>query len=302
MSTPAKIKSQRSDAVNAPFETRAAYIFFHTKKTKSAAGELYQDNEGNATPRHASTLLIPKLGDASVCKNYAFLWGLAVQAAMKMWPTSVDASGQWQWPAGAKFPVNDGDVPFPQKPQPGKALLTDAERIEKNKWRNGFWTLDVESRSEVGVAKVIDGSIYELPAQRCRLVQVQGHGQMLADAAAPELYKSGDWGIPNIHAYAYQNKTFGVNFGFDGFLFTREGEAIGNGGGGGPRSASQMFGGLGFSVAASAPAAAAPVAPQAPAAPAAPALPAAAPAAGLPGLPPAPGAGLPGLPPPPPAR
>jgi hypothetical protein len=290
MSPPTKIKSQRSDAVNAPFEARAAYIYFHTKKTKSAAGELYADNDGNPTPRHATTLLIPKTGDASTCKNYAFLWGLACQAGMKMWPTSVNDSATWQWPPGAKFPVNDGDVPFVQKPVPGKPILSEAERIEKNKWRNGCWTLDVESRSDVGVAKVIDGFIYEVPAQRARLV----NGQVLGDPAAPEIYKSGDWGIPNIHAYAYQNKTFGVNFGFDGFLFTREGEAIGNGGGGGPRNTSQMFGGLGFSTAApvtTAPAAAA--APQAPAATyTAPVAAPTAPPAGLPGLPP----------PPPPAR
>lgn len=276
MSPPTKIKSQRSDAVNAPFEARAAYIYFHTKKTKSAAGELYVDNEGNPTPRYATTLLVPKTGDASTCKNYASLWGLACQAGMKMWPTSVDAAGTWQWPAGAKFPVNDGDIPFPQKPQPGKPLLSEAERIEKNKWRNGCWTLDVESRSEVGVAKVIDGFIYEVPAQRARLV----NGALLGDAAAPEVYKSGDWGIPNIHAYAYQNKTFGVNFGFDGFLFTREGEAIGNGSGSGPRNTSQMFGGLGFST----------MAPTGP-------IPPVAPVAGVTTAPPA---GLPGLPPPPP--
>jgi hypothetical protein len=164
----------------------------------------------------------------------------------------------------------------------GPAVAVGGGNREKNAWRKGYWIVEAENFLDPGprIAKVVNGVVNELPAK-----SINGVAQ----------YKSGDFGFPNVHAYAYENETFGVNFGFDGFCFTREGDAIGSSG---PRSAAQMFGGLAGTVApaAAAPGAvgmpplppggavAAPVA--APLPPPAPLAPPMAPSAGMPPLPP----------------
>jgi hypothetical protein len=157
-----------------------------------------------------------------------FLWGMAVEAAKKMWPQNVDTAGNWVWPAGAQYAVKDGDVPFASKPKPGQPVPSAEEVAKKNAWRKGYWILEAENFLDPGprIAKIVNGQVVELPAKVLNGV---------------EQYKSGDWGFPNLHAWAYQNETFGVNFGFDGFCFTREGERIGSSG---QKSATQMFGNI----------------------------------------------------------
>lgn len=270
----AKKKSERSDSANTPNEVRAAYPYFHEKRTKNSAGIPFTKKDGTPSPRHSSTLMFPKLNaDPHQCPNYMFLWGLACQAAQKMWPHNIDPNTkQWTWPEGAQYPVKDGDVPFKSKPKPGQPLPSAEEVARKNAWRNGYWILEVENflDNSMRIVKMIGGQAVELPTK-----SINGVLQ----------YKSGDWGFANVHAYAYENETFGVNFGIDGFLFTREGEAIGSAG---PKSATQMFGGVipaGATVA-QAPGAA-PAMPPAPAAPGTAPLPPAAPAAPQPPAPPA---------------
>jgi hypothetical protein len=185
----------------------------------------------------------------------------------------------------------------------GQPIPNADEIAKKNAWRNGFWIVEAENFLDPGprIAKVVNGQpVNELPAK----VDQRSHF-----STNPEI-----WGIVNVHAYAYQNETFGVNFGFDGFCFTREGETIGSSG---PRSAAQMFGSVAGTVPQStvgqvappvpspaqsimpngavlppaappAPVAAPPSPPLAPAAPPPPPAPAMAPA-GLAGLPPIPG-------------
>lgn len=226
----ARKKSERSAPTNSPGEIRVAYPYFHEKRIKNAAGVLFtRKSDGAPNPRYSATLMFPKLAaDASQCANYLFLWGHATEAARKMWPQNVDGSGQWVWPAGAQYAVKDGDVPFQSKPKPGQPLPSAEEIAKKNAWRRGYWIVEVENFLDPGprIAKVLNGTEVELAAK-------------VVNGVA--MYKSGDFGVPNIHAYAYENETFGVNFGFDGFCFTREGEAIGSSG---PRSAAQMFGGV----------------------------------------------------------
>ena len=292
-----KKKSQRSASANAPSEVRVAYPYFHEKRTKSSAGTPFTYPAGHAkagqpNPRYAGTFMFPKLHtDAFQCPNYMWLWGLAVEAAHKMWPQSVDAQGQWAWPQGAQYAVKDGDVPFVPKPKPGVTPPTAEEIARKNTWRKGYWIVESENFLDPGprIATVVNGQMLELPTKVI-------NGQVM--------YKSGDYGIPNFHAWAYENETFGVNFGFDGFCFTREGEAIGSSG---PKSAAQMFAGLGVMPApggaampplpGGAPSVAPPAAP--PAAPVAPPVAPVAPpvAAPIPPAPPAPPAGAPPLPP-----
>ncbi len=286
-------KSQRSEPQNSPSEVRAAYPYFHEKRTKNSAGVPFTNKKtGLPSPRYSVTLMFPKLAaDAAHCANYTWLWSLAVEAAKKMWPTNVDAAGNWTWPAGAQYPVKDGDVPFVSKPKPGVIPKTPEQLAAANAWRRGYWIIESENFLDPGprIAKMVNGVPSELPAKNVNGIQQ---------------YKSGDFGYVNIHAYAYENETFGISYGFDGFLFTREGDAIGASG---PRSASQMFGNVAGTVAPPAPAApgvtqppvpvaAAPIAPAAPpppvAAAPAPVVPPFAPAA-----PPAPGmAPLPAFP------
>lgn len=273
-------KPQRSDSVNTPSEVRTAYPFFHEKRTKNAAGKLYTRKDGSLSPRFNVTLMFPKLStDAHQCANYMFLWGLACQAGQRMWPTSVNAAGQWVWPEGGQFDVQDGDVPYKSKPKPGIPAPSPEEVAKKNAWRCGYWIVECDNFFEsITVAKVINGVGQDLPSKIINKV-VQ--------------YKSGDWGFANINAYAYENETYGVNFGFSGFLFTREGELIGAASG--PKNAGDMFGSVANMAA---PAAALPGVQRAlpPAAPGAGALaaPVAAPVAAA-------GAALPPPPPPPPS-
>lgn len=231
-----KKRNERSAPQNSPSEIRQAYPFFHEKRTKNAAGIPFTKKDGTPNPRFSGTFMFPKLSsNPHQCANYMFLWGLACEAARKMWPQNVDQSGQWVWPAGAQFDVKDGDVPFQSKPKPGQPLPDPAEVAKKNEWRRGYWIVEAENflpDTVIRVAKVVNGQVVDIVARVVNGV---------------EQYKSGDWGYPCIHAYAYENETFGVNFGFDGFLFTREGERIGNNAG--PKSAAQMFGSVAGTVA-----------------------------------------------------
>jgi hypothetical protein len=224
-----KKKSERSTPTNSPGEVRIAYPYFHEKRVKNSAGQPFLKKDGTPNPRHGGTFMFPKLNaDPYQCANYMYLWGHAVEAARKMWPQNVDQAGQWVWPQGAQFAVKDGDVPFVPKAKPGQPVPSAEEIARKNAWRRGYWIVEAENFLDPGprIAKIVNGQMVELPAK------------VLNGLA---MYKSGDYGFPNIHAYAYENETFGVNFGFDGFCFTREGEAIGQSG---PRSASQMFAGV----------------------------------------------------------
>jgi hypothetical protein len=222
-------KSQRSAPTNSPTEIRVAYPYFHEKRVKNSAGVLFMNKKtGEPNPRYSVTLMFPKLAaNAAECANYMFLYGLAVEAARKMWPQSVDQSGQWIWPAGAQYAVKDGDVPFVSKPKPGVPQPSAEEIAKKNAWRRGYWIVEAENFLDtVQIAKVINSVETKLPTKT-----INGIVQ----------YKSGDWGVVNIHAFCYENDTFGASFGFDGFCFTREGEAIGQSG---PRSVESMFGGV----------------------------------------------------------
>lgn len=216
-------KSERSESSNTP-ECRGAYLFLHTKRTKNAAKVLLK------TPRNDGTFLFPKLStDPGSCPNYMYLYGHVLEAARKMWPGNVDpASGQWVWPAGADFPIKDGDVPLVSKPKPGVVPKTAEQLAESNKWRRGYWVIEATNYLEAGpkVTAIVNGQMVELPAQTIN---------------GKEMYKSGDFCIVHLHAWTYENERFGVNFGLEGICFTKPGEKIGNGG---QRSAAQMFGNI----------------------------------------------------------
>jgi hypothetical protein len=262
-----KHKSQRSESTNTP-EVRGAYPWLFKKRTKTAAGRDLK------LPRNDVTLLFPKLNiDPTQCANYAYLAKHCMDAAAKAWPGI-------GWPQGGHWPIQDGDAPMkPKAPVPGQA----ATPVDPNKypWRRGNWIIEVTNYLETGVRVCVmqNGQPVEIPAETVNGVR---------------MFKSGDYCIVNLCAYTFQNEKFGCNFGFEGVLWTKPGEAIGSSG---PKSAAQMFGATPAPAGAPLPTGPAPQ-PQTNAAPAyAPPPPAPAPRAPAPPAPGAPPPASPALPP-----
>jgi hypothetical protein len=275
MNAPAvKKQSQRSQSMNTP-EVRIAFPFLHEKRVKNAAQMPLK------SPRYDATLLLPKLStDPSQCANYKFLSDLCMEAAGKMWPGV-------GWPAGGIWPIKDGDVPYVAKAKPGVTPKTPEQIAAANAWRVGHWVVEVTNFLDVGpkVCVLQNGTAVEIPAK-----MINGVMQ----------YKSGDFGIAHISAYAYENEQWGTNFSVEGILFTRPGDPIGSSG---PRSASQMFGSVAPVANAAAPgvpplppSAAPPLAPAVPTAPHA-AAPATAPMPTASAVPPSSAPPLPPMPP-----
>lgn len=303
MTEVAKHKAQRSvsrlfgqslDAqgkvVGAPIECQTAYPYVHVKRTKSAAGDPIDK------PHFAITAKVPKLtNDATTCPNYGALAAHCMEAATKAWGS---------WPQGGKWPIQDGDIPYPQKLKPGQTPLTAEQIAERNKWRTGHWIIECTNYLDEGPRVAIVQNGVEMPI-------------LSRTVGGQELYKSGDFGYVFGGAYTFHNKTFGVNFSLEGVCYTRACKPEEKIGGGGQKSVQSMFGGVGVSVGAGMataqppgppaagpapgtapmpPGVAAPVAPPAPpvappvaAAPPAPPAPPLAPVAPVPpGLPPAP--------------
>jgi hypothetical protein len=241
---------------------RIAHCYLHEQRTKMASGAALD------RPHWSLVLLVPKLSqDAAQCPNYGRLAAMCMEASSQAWGAA--------WPAGGKWPILNGDVPFEQKPQPGVTPLTHEQIIARNAWRIGCWHIEATSylKTPVPVCVVKNGVAVDIDAQTLHGVQQ---------------YKSGDYGQVLLNTYTFHTKTFGVNFGLQAVQFTHPGEAIG--GGGGPREASKMFGAVqGVAPAAAwlpmppaAPVAAAPLAPPAPPAPP---MPPPVPAAGAPAFP-----------------
>lgn len=259
-------------ATGTPLEVRFAYPYVHELMTKTAGGAKID------YPGYNLTVLVPQLNpDPMTCPNYAILAAHVLEAATQAWGA---------WPEGGVWPIENGNVPYARKTKPGEVALTAEQIAERNKWRVGYWCIEVSSGADYPpqVAMVQNG--VEVP--------------VTSKAAG---YKSGDWGYLFLHAYTFwpaPDKKFGCNFGFNGVCFTRPGDKIG---GGGPRTIGQMFGGVGAGVGAgmaaaapgpTAPTGPAPSLPQSATAP----LPPAAPSAPVaPPRPPTP----PMAPPPPPA-
>lgn len=193
-------------------EVRIAYPKIHEKRTESAGGAKLD------TPHYTVDLLLPKLGPAESCPNYKKLSDMAMEAATKAWAA---------WPDGGKWPVRNGDIPFPHKPKPGEKALTPEQLVARNAWRAGCWHIEATNYLDSGpkVSILANGVMQDIPAQT---------------VAGTQLYKSGDFGYVSMNAYSFQNKTWGVNYGFEGVAYTRQGELIG----GGPKSSAQMFAGI----------------------------------------------------------
>lgn len=243
-------------------EVRIVFPFHFEKRTKSPGGMVL------TTPRHDAVLLVPKLGPAETCSNYAKLSTMAMEAASKAWQA---------WPEGGNWPIEDGDIPYKSKPKPGETPLSPAQLAERNKWRIGSWVVEVTNYLQGAKISVLqNGVLQDIPAQT---------------VAGVQLFKSGDYGYVSMNAYTYHHESgkFGVNFSYEGVAYTRPGELVGTG----PKSTTQMFAGIpqgapGMAAAAPGPASA-PLPPMFPAfTVAAPPLVPAAPAPGAPPMPPMP--------------
>lgn len=204
-------------------ECRIAFPNHFEKRTKTAGGMVL------TTPRFDAVLLVPKLGPAESCPNYAKLSAMAMEAATKAW------NG---WPDGGVWPIDDGDIPYKSKPKPGETPLTPEQIAERNKWRVGSWTVEVTHYLPQGpkVTILSNGAMQDIPAQTVNKVQ---------------LYKSGDHGYVSMSSFTYHHESgkFGVNFSYEGVAYTRPGELIG----GGPKSSAQMFAGIPVSASAPSP-------------------------------------------------
>lgn len=213
-------KAKRSDSVLTP-EIRWAYPWIHEQSTKRANGK------PRKSPIWIISGMLPKLhSDPMQCANYKFLSELLMQAVLR------EPAWNNQFPAGGHWPIQDGDAPHkPAVGVPGQPVAP----VDPNKgaWRRGHWLFEASTGLAPGprVCVMQNGHPVEIPARTIN---------------GKQMYKSGDFGHGSIHAYTFWNEKLGVNVGFEGILWTREGEAIGNSG---PRSAAAMFGSVAGTVA-----------------------------------------------------
>lgn len=201
------------NVTGAPIELRIAYPFHFEKRTKSAGGAALDK------PRNDAVVMAPKVGVGGDCPNYKLLCAFLMEAAVDAWKA---------WPVGYNPKIQDGDVPHRPKPKPGVTPLTEEQIQARNAWRRGYWIVEVATPPSKSpkVCLMQNGQFVEIPAQKM---------------AGQELFKSGDYGYVSMNAYTFENpQNFGVNFGYEGVLYSRPGELIGNASG--PRSATQMFG------------------------------------------------------------
>jgi hypothetical protein len=215
MTTEVTYKGKRSETILTP-EWRGAYPNVHEQSTKRPNGKL------RARPVWIMTLCAPKLNPDPVhCANYQMLAKTIMEAVSR------EPAWNGQFPAGGHWPIQDGDAPLkPKAPIPGQPITqVDPARLA---WRNGHWIIEASTSLAPGprVCVMQGGQMVEIPA---KIV----HGRTM--------YKSGDYCHASLHAFTFWNEKFGVNFGLEGVLWTREGEAIGSAG---PRSAQAMFGSL----------------------------------------------------------
>jgi hypothetical protein len=210
--------------VGTPIEVRFAFPYVHEKRTKSAGGAELDK------PRNDVVVMVPKLAVGGDCPNWKLLCAFLMEAAVDAWKS---------WPVGYSPKIQDGDIPHRPKPKPGLVPLTEDQIIARNAWRRGCWIVEVSTppNNSPKVAVMQNGVATEIPAK-----VVLGQ----------ELYKSGDYGYVSMNAYTFNTSgNFGVNYGFEGLLFSRPGELIGQSSG--PRPVAQMFGSVAGMVSPTAP-------------------------------------------------
>lgn len=208
-------KSHRSASFLTPQNPawRLAYTFLHDKKTKDWEGKPLD------TPISEVTVLVPKLHpDPEHCGNMKFLRTFIMEAHIKAgWGST--------WLNGAGFPVKNGDEPPKPKMVNGQLVQPDPASWE---FRKNHWYFRAGSSKFNPIVAILENGVkQELPA---RVVNGRTY------------YKSGDYGVVGLHCYTYQNKTFGISFGLEGVIFTKDGEPIGTSG---PKSMDAMFAGIG---------------------------------------------------------
>lgn len=208
-------KSHRSASFLTPQNPawRLAYTFLHDKKTKDWEGKPLD------TPISEVTVLVPKLHpDPEHCGNMKFLRTFIMEAHIKAgWGST--------WLNGAGFPVKNGDEPPKPKMVNGQLVQPDPASWE---FRKNHWYFRAGSSKFNPIVAILENGVKQELAARV----INGR----------TYYKSGDYGVVGLHCYTYQNKTFGISFGLEGVIFTKDGEPIGTSG---PKSMDAMFAGIG---------------------------------------------------------
>jgi hypothetical protein len=199
-------------------EFRVVWPFVTEKKSK--------DWKGNAVPldkqKYEITLFFPKTAASWwECRNYlameAYLMTLVV-TQWGQWPGQVSSEGPVKWP------ITDCDLKQFLPAQVGRAMPRNppADYLEKYPWAAGHFSFRAISSFP---PKCVDATNNDMAKTL--------HGGLIG-------FKGGDYVFASLNCFTYDTGTQGISFGFEGIKKTRDGEPIG--GGGGSRSAEQMFG------------------------------------------------------------
>ncbi|NVO13838.1 MAG: DUF2815 family protein [Rhodoplanes sp.] len=190
----------RSDTFLTP-PMRGAYFFLHTLRTTDG------NKQPLASPHYEFVGLVEKLNpDPTLCENYRMFATAAMGVALQV----PEFGGSY--PAGASWPIQDGD---------------DPAKLVKSPWRKGKWVIKFSATEKFPPRVTIwqNGVAVDL---------------LTKDIGGVAQYKSGDFLQASVYALSYDNKSRGVKFGIEGVCFVGPGEAIG----GAQRSAAEMFKGV----------------------------------------------------------
>lgn len=217
----------RIDFFMPPFEFRLVWPHIAQKRTKDFDGvplaldDQYYD---------CSFFFLKTAASPWECRNYMFLAGkleeiIRAQSGWNgQWPGQISQAGPLRWP------ISDCDLAQIVPMQPGRPMPTPnlpdkkgTPYLEQNPWARGHWRISAKSDFP---PRVVDAGNNDITKNL--------NGDFVG-------FKGGDFVFVSLNAYAYVKGTGGIGFGFEGVKKTRDGDPIG--GGGGQRSAQDMFGG-----------------------------------------------------------
>ena len=194
-------------------EVRFAHQYLDVKREKDWLNKLIDSKDRE----YEVMILIPKRPDDSGQRPFVG----PVSLVAKVWEAWCQLPGvNGQWSNTARWPILDCDA---------INLATGGGRPEtepyakNNDWARGCWRINAKSKYPV---RVFGPDNVDTPRDMLTNQFLQ--------------FKSGDFGLVSIHAYAYATGSGGVSFGIEMAKKLRDGDPIG----GGQRSPEEVFGGV----------------------------------------------------------